>query len=59
MHPTPARQLMFILKGKWEVSAGGQTRSFSAGNVVLGEDTSGTGHASKVVEDTVMAVVRL
>jgi mannose-6-phosphate isomerase-like protein (cupin superfamily) len=58
-HPTPARQLMFILAGAWEVSAGGETRTVSAGDVVLGEDTTGPGHASRVLEDTVLAVVRL
>jgi quercetin dioxygenase-like cupin family protein len=58
-HPTPARQLMFILGGAWEVSAGGETRTVSAGDVVLGEDTTGPGHASRVIEDTVLAVVRL
>jgi hypothetical protein len=59
MHPTPARQLMFILTGKWEVTAGDETRTLSAGDVVLGEDTAGPGHASRVVEDTMLAVVRL
>jgi quercetin dioxygenase-like cupin family protein len=59
MHPTPARQFMFILAGKWEVTAGGETRTLSAGDVVLGEDTTGSGHASSVIEDTVLAVVRL
>jgi hypothetical protein len=59
MHPTPARQLMFLLAGAWELTAGGETRSFSPGDVLLAEDTSGPGHASRVVEDTVLGVVRL
>jgi quercetin dioxygenase-like cupin family protein len=59
MHPAPARQFFIVLAGSWEVSAAGETRSLSAGDVVLAEDTSGPGHASTVVEDTVVAVVRL
>ena len=58
-HPSPARQMMVVLAGSWEVSAGGETRTFSVGDVVLTEDTSGPGHASTVLEDTVVAVVRL
>jgi hypothetical protein len=59
MHPAPARQFLIVLVGSWEVSAGGQTHVLSAGDMVLAEDTSGPGHASTVLEDTVMAVVRL
>jgi hypothetical protein len=58
-HPSPARQLLIVLAGSWEVSAGGETRTFSVGDVVLTEDTSGPGHASTVLEDTALAVVRL
>jgi quercetin dioxygenase-like cupin family protein len=58
-HPSPARQFLIVLKGSWEVSAGGETRVFSAGDVVLTEDISGPGHASTIVEDTVLAVIRL
>jgi hypothetical protein len=59
MHPTPERQLMIVLAGSWEVSTGGETRVFSAGDMVLGEDTTGPGHASTVIEDSVLAVIRL
>lgn len=58
-HPSPARQLLILVAGSWEVSAGGETRTFSLGDVVLTDDTSGPGHASTVLEDTVLAVVRL
>jgi len=58
-HPSPARQFLIVLAGSWEVSAGGETRVFSVGDVVLTEDTTGPGHASTVVEDTVLAVIRL
>ena len=59
MHPAPARQFFIVLEGSWEVSAGGETLLLSPGDMVLAEDTSGPGHASTVVEDTVVAVVRL
>ena len=59
MHPSPARQFMFVIAGSWEVSAGDETRLFSAGEVLLAEDTSGPGHASTAVEDSLVAVVRL
>lgn len=58
-HPTPARQFMIVLEGSLEVSAGGETRLLSAGDVILLEDTSGPGHGSTVLEDLAMAVVRV
>lgn len=58
MHPAPARQFFIILAGAWEVRAGGETLLLSAGDVLLTEDTPGPGHASTIVEDTVVAVVR-
>jgi hypothetical protein len=58
-HPSPARQLLLLLEGSWEVSAGGETGVFSVGDALLTEDTSGPGHASTALEDTVVAVIRL
>jgi hypothetical protein len=58
-HPAPARQFMIVLTGSLEVTASGETRSLRTGDVVLVEDTSGPGHGSTVLEDLVMAVVRL
>jgi hypothetical protein len=58
-HPSPARQFLIVLQGSWEVSAGDETRVFSTGDIVLTEDVSGPGHASTVVEDTVLAVIRV
>ena len=57
-HPAPNRQWMFILSGRGNTSAGGETRSWAAGDVFLLEDTSPPGHATTVVEDAVIAVVR-
>jgi hypothetical protein len=43
-HPAPARLLWAILAGEWEVTVdAGVTRSFSAGELVLFEDTTGSG----------------
>jgi hypothetical protein len=58
-HPAPAQQWMFILSGRGETTAGGETRSWRSGDVFLLEDTAPPGHATSVFEDTVMAVARL
>jgi hypothetical protein len=49
MHPTPRRLLFVIVKGEVQVQAGsGEIRRFSSGSVALAEDTTGTGHASRI-----------
>lgn len=61
-HPSTARNMFFVLTGEWEVTASdGETRRFTAGSVLLVEDTKGKGHTSRVVGDTdsVAAVVQL
>lgn len=58
-HPAPARQWMFILSGRGETTAGGETRVWSAGDVFFLEDTEPPGHATTIVEDTTMAVARV
>ncbi len=61
-HPTPTRQIFFILSGKiaGQVSDG-EVRHLGAGDIVLGEDTTGKGHVSWVTSKTDMltAVVQL
>ena len=57
-HPSPARQWLFVLSGRGEVTAGGETRLWGAGTAFLLEDTAPPGHATTVFEDTVIAVVR-
>jgi hypothetical protein len=57
-HPAPARQWMFVMSGRGETTCGGETRQWAAGDVVLLEDTSPPGHATTVLEDAVLAVVR-
>ena len=57
-HPSPARQWMFILSGRGETTAGDETRAWGPGVVFLLEDTSPPGHATTILEDAVLAVVR-
>ena len=61
-HPSPARNMFFVLTGEWEVTASdGETRRFSAGSALLVEDTTGKGHSSRVVSGigSLAAVVQL
>lgn len=57
-HPVPARQWMFVLSGRGETTAGGETRAWGPGDAFLVEDTAPPGHASTALEDVVFAVVR-
>ncbi len=51
-HPAPRRQFYFQISGEIEVQVSdGEVRRFTAGSVVLLEDTSGKGHATRVVGD--------
>jgi hypothetical protein len=48
-HPTPQRQIFCVLQGECQVMASdGGVRRFSAGSVLLLEDTWGKGHATHV-----------
>jgi hypothetical protein len=58
-HPAPARQFMMPVSGSFQVTAAGETRRFDAGEVLLVEDTSGPGHATTVLADALVAVVRV
>lgn len=58
-HPSPARQWMFVLSGRGEVTAGGETRQWGPGDAFLLEDTSPPGHATTIHDEAVLAVVRL
>ena len=49
-HPAPRRQFYVQLSGELEVEVSdGEIRRFSAGSLVLLEDTSGKGHLTRVV----------
>ncbi len=51
-HPAPRRQLMTCLSGEWETIDGTkQARRFKPGDVLLLEDTSGSGHFTRVLGD--------
>ena len=51
-HPTPVSQWLILMTGECEFRAGdGQRSRQSAGQVVMLEDTSGTGHQTRVVGD--------
>lgn len=61
-HPTPRRQFLFYLAGQAEIRVSdGEVRSFGPGDILLLEDTTGKGHASRVVGSTEVlnAVVQL
>ena len=53
-HPAPARQLLFILKGRAEFTvSSGERRVFGGGDVLLLEDTEGKGHCSKALDNQI------
>ena len=57
-HPAPARLLWAILVGEWQVTtAGGDTRTFAPGDLVLFEDTRGAGHSSRILSADALAMV--
>jgi hypothetical protein len=51
-HPVPRRQVNIILSGEVEIEVSdGERRRFSAGSWILGEDTWGQGHITRVLGD--------
>ena len=61
-HPTPMRQIYFLLSGTLESTVSdGETRIFGSGSIVLVEDTTGKGHITKVVgtEDVNAVLIQL
>jgi hypothetical protein len=61
-HPSSGRHLFFVISGEWEIeTSDGEIRRFGPGSVLLVEDTSGKGHASRVISETesVSGIVRL
>jgi hypothetical protein len=61
-HPTPRRQIYFILAGEIEGdTSDGDRRRLGPGDAVLLEDTTGKGHRARVVSDgdVLTAVVQL
>jgi quercetin dioxygenase-like cupin family protein len=57
-HPAPQRQFFVFLAGEVEAQVSdGEVRRFRPGNVLLMEDTTGKGHASRSVGGPAIAVV--
>ena len=51
-HPSSGRNLFFVISGEWEIEASdGEIRRFGPGSIVMVEDTTGKGHASRVISD--------
>ena len=62
MHPSPIRMWIFVLSGAMEFEAGdGETLEISPGSALLLEDTTGSGHTSRVLGNgsATLAAVRL
>jgi hypothetical protein len=52
-HPSPGRNLFFVIYGEWELEASdGEVRRFGPGSIIRVEDTTGKGHASRVISDS-------
>lgn len=59
-HPSSARNFFLVINGEWEVTASdGETRRFTEGSLLLVEDTTGKGHKSRVLSDSIAAMVEL
>lgn len=57
-HVSPGRSLFVALTGEWDITASdGESRRFKVGSTLLVEDTSGKGHASRVVSYTASVAV--
>jgi hypothetical protein len=61
-HPAPRRQIFITVRGEYQVTAGdGSVRRFPTGSVLLLEDTTGTGHSTRITsgEDCIVFAVGL
>src|SRR5215510_1592779 len=59
-HPSAARNFFVVINGEWEVtSSDGETRRFGSQSLLLVEDTKGKGHKSRVVSDSIAAMIEL
>ena len=49
-HPSPQRQIFCLMRGVVEVTVSdGEQRRFSAGDLIVVDDTRGAGHATRVI----------
>ncbi len=61
-HPAPSRQIFITVRGEYQVTAGdGAPRKFPAGSVLLLEDTTGSGHSTRITsaDDCIVFAVGL
>lgn len=61
-HPVPRRMLVIPIQGEFEVTAGdGSARRFRPGDVLIAEDTWGSGHSTRMtsVEDSLNLFIEL
>jgi hypothetical protein len=59
-HPSSARNFFVVINGYWEVTASdGETRRFGPQSLLFVEDTTGKGHKSRVVNDSIAAILQL
>jgi hypothetical protein len=59
-HTSSGRNFFVVLSGEWEVTASdGESRRFVTGSALLVEDTTGKGHSSRVIAESLSAVVQL
>src|SRR5690349_10399671 len=59
-HTSAARNFFAVVSGEWSVTASdGETRQFGPQSLLLVEDTTGKGHKSRVVSDSIVAIIEL
>ena len=60
-HPAPRRMVFVTVQGEYQIEASGEIRKFPKGSVLLIENTTGTGHSTKVksAEDAIVLAVGL
>jgi hypothetical protein len=61
-HPAPRRMVFITVQGEYQIEAtDGETRQFPLGRVLLIENTTGTGHSTKVIggQDAIVFAVGL
>ena len=57
-HPAPARLFWAILAGDFQITVtDGSMRRFPTGSLALVEDTTGSGHSSRILNDGALALV--
>jgi len=59
-HSSSGRNFFVVIHGEWEVTASdGERRRFGSQSLLLVEDTTGKGHKSRVISDSMAAMIEL